>query len=176
MLGSLADFDRVLVLVHTRDGLHALTSALAQAGILVESIHGTKKQELRDRALREFNEGKLRVLVTTDAIARNLEFSGLQNVVSFDFPLTADVYHHYVQITQTGKMITLLTPKDRPRLAKIEAGSDAGIPRVKADGFAYETQPASVKPARKKGGKGKGLQTKPLQNKKAKFKTKRGRK
>lgn len=174
---SLEDFDRVLVLVHTREALHQLTSALGNAGLRVESVHGTKKPELRDRALREFNEGTLCMLVTTDAIARTLNFPDLQNIVSYDFPESLTSYIHYMKITQAGagKMITLATPKDTQQLSKMEGVIGGEIPRIKAEGFPYASQPAYTKPGRKKGGKSKGVQSKPLQNKKPKFKNKRGR-
>ncbi len=58
LLETLPDFDKVMVFVHTRDGVHALTSELSHADVRVGSIHGNKKAELRDRALKELSEGK----------------------------------------------------------------------------------------------------------------------
>jgi len=174
LLETVPSFNRVLVLVHTRDSLHELTSALGHVGIRADSVHGTKKPELRDRALRDFNDGKMRVLVTTDAVARSLDIPELKNVAHFDFPESIDAYLHYVKIA-SGEIITMVTPKDASLLGKVEGVMEAEIPRLKADGFTYASQPVYIKPGRKKGGKSKGVQSKPLQNKKPKFKNKRGR-
>lgn len=169
--------DKVMVFVRTRDGVHTLTSALAHAGVSVESIHGQKKVELRDRALKAFSEGKIRVLITTDAFARGLEITGFNNVINVDFP---ELHNDYLQRLECvkfvgGEIITFFTPKDVSAFAKWEASFGEEIPRKKSEGFAYDTQSVNVKPQRKKGGTSKGLRSKPLQNKKPKFKNKRGR-
>ncbi|MEJ6572497.1 MAG: C-terminal helicase domain-containing protein [Akkermansiaceae bacterium] len=178
LMGNLPEFDRVMVFVRTRDDVHVVTSALGHADVRVESIHGNKKAELRDRAIREFNEGKIRVLVTTDAIARDIDVAGLKNGVNFDFPELDSDYLQRAERTSNagGQVITLVTPKDGNALVKLEGVFGAQIPRETANDFSYATQPIHVKPQRKKGGKSKGLHSKPLQNKKPKFKTRRGRK
>lgn len=172
LLETLPDCDKVMVFVHTRDGVHALTSALSHAGVRADSIHGNKKTELRDRALKELNEGKLRVIVSTDAVVRDLDTSCVENVVYFDFPELVD---DYSRRAQSGRVITLAVPNDSS-LAKLENALGYELSRKVAADFTYATQPVRVKPPRKEGGKSRGLHSKPLQNKKPKFKNKRGRK
>jgi len=168
---------KVVVSLRTRDGVHALTSELGAAGVSVDSIHGNKKPELRDRAIQYFNEGKLRVLVTTDALARELDFSGARNWVQFDFPELEKDYLHRVETAEAagGVVLTLVTPKDANALKKLELWSGVELLPEKVDGFVYDSQPAKVKPPRRPGAKARGLKSKPLQNKKPKFKSKRGR-
>ena len=177
LLDTSPNLDKVMIFVRTRDGVHALTSALGHAGVSVESIHGQKKAELRDRALKAFHEGKIRVLVTTDALARGLDITGLKNVVNVDFPELHNDYLHRVQCAKAagGEVLTFLTPKDVSVLEKWEPFLDGEIPRKTSDGFVYASQPIKEKPPRKQGSKARGLRSKPLQNKKPKFKNKRGR-
>lgn len=177
LLDGLPDFNKVMVFLRTRDGVHALTTALSHAGVSVESFHGRKKPELRDRALKAFHEGKIRVIVTTEAAARVIDLTGVCNVINYDLPELDQDYLQRVELAGRagGEVITVATPQGAPLLAKLEKLVGAELPRKVADGFAYASQAMQVKPPRKKGGTSKGLHSKPLQNKKPKFKHKRGR-
>ncbi|MBK1831247.1 C-terminal helicase domain-containing protein [Verrucomicrobiaceae bacterium R5-34] len=174
LLGGLDASESVLVLVHTRDVLHELTSELARAEVSVESVHGNKKAELRDRALKAFADGSLRVLITTDAVGRNLDLTGVQHVIRYDFPENSESYGYYAELA-AGQVISLMLPKQATQLAKLESAHGAAIPLLMAEGFPYASQPDHSKSPRKKGGKAKGIRSKPLQNKKPKLKNKRGR-
>lgn len=177
LLDCLPDFDRVMVFLRTRDGVHALTSELGYAGVSVESIHGSKKPELRDRALKAFSEGKIRVLVATEAVVRDIDISDVKNVVNFDFPELGEDYLHRVEITEKsgGETITIMAPQSVNLLSKLMTLAGTDLPCRIAEGFTYATQPIKGKSPRKKGGTSRGLHSKPLQNKKPKFKNKRGR-
>jgi len=177
LLDGLPDFDKVMVFLRTRDGVHALTSTLSHAGVAVESFHGSKKTELRDRALKAFKEGRIRVIVTTEAAARVLDITGVCNVINYDFPELDQDYHQRVELVQRagGQVITLVSPQCVKSLGKLESLAGAELPRKVADGFVYASQAIKVKSPRKKGGTSRGLHSKPLQNKKPKFKNKRGR-
>jgi superfamily II DNA/RNA helicase len=177
LLESLSEFNAVMVFVRTRDGVHALTADLSHAGIAVDSIHGNKKPELRDRALKAVVDHKIRALVTTNAMARDLDTTGVGNVIHVDFPeLDAD-YTRCLEFIESsgGQVITFATPQDSKAVSQLEGLIGAELPREKAEGFDYDAQPIHAKPARKSGGTSKGLRSKPLQNKKPKFKNKRGR-
>ncbi len=177
LLGSLPDFNQVMVFIRTRDDVHALTSELNRAGVTVESFHGSKKPELRDRALKAFGEGVIRVIVTTEAAARSIDLSGVKNVINFDAHELDPDYLQRVEIVEKsgGEVITLVTPQAPQLASKLDALAGAELPRKTADEFAYATQAIYVRPSRKKGGTSKGLHSKPLQNKKPKYKTKRSR-
>ena len=178
LLNTIPDLNQVMVFVRTRDGVHAVTSELGRAEVSVESIHGQKKPELRDRALSAFNKGEIRVLVVTDAVARGLDITGVTNVINLDFPELHEDYQHRVACAQSadGEVITMVTPKDGLLVGKLEDSTGLKIPRKTSDGFVYASQPIKEKATRKQGAKARGLRSKPLQNKKPKFKNKRGRK
>jgi ATP-dependent RNA helicase RhlE len=178
LLDFLPDFNTVMVFARTREGVHAVTSAIGHADVRVESIHGSKKPELRDRALREFKEGKVRVLVCTDAAVRDADISGLCNVIQFDLPELHQDYMNRVACAEAngGEVITLVTPNDIKPLLKFEGLLGGELPRKSAPEFKYASQPIRVKPTRKKGGVSKGMRSLPLQNKKPKIKGKGGRK
>lgn len=167
----------VMIFLRTRDGVHSLTASLNHAGVSAQSLHGNKKAELRDRALREFGDGKFRVLVMTEAVARSIDLTSAGHMVHFDFPeMNGDCLQRTELVRNAGgESILLVSPQDMVLLGKLEADVGTELPRVKVDDFNYASQPANVKPQRKKGGRSRGLHSKPLQNKKPKFKKKRGR-
>lgn len=177
LLKTVEGLDSVLVCAKTREGVHALTAAVNHADIPAESIHGNKKPELRDRALKAFQEGKFRALITTDASARDIDCPGVTNVIHFDWPeLMADYSNRAQHVEDTGGvLISLVAPKDNGLLEKLEKLNGETFPRKVADEFRYDTQPVRAKAPRKKGGESKGPRSKPLQNKKPKLKNKFGR-
>ncbi|MGJ8676006.1 MAG: helicase-related protein [Akkermansiaceae bacterium] len=164
----------LLVYVCKRDDLHALTSAIARAGMSADSIHANKKPELRDRAIREFGEGKLQVLLTSEAIARGIAIDGVKNIINYDMPeLDADYLLRLNLIENSEGQVITFTPPNKP-LLKENLDQVAGIelPSVVVENFKYATRLEKISTGNK--GKAK-LKSKPLQNKKSKLKNKRGR-
>ena len=94
-------FDKVLVFSRTKHGAEKLSKALKADGISSQSIHGNKTQVARQKALDEFKDGKVRVLVATDVAARGLDISDISHVINYDVPATYDDYVH--RIGRTGR-------------------------------------------------------------------------
>ncbi len=94
-------FGRVLVFGRTKHGVDKLTKALQRGGVTAESIHGNKNNSKRQLALRQFKEGRIRVLVATDVAARGLDISNVSHVINYDIPATYDDYVH--RIGRTGR-------------------------------------------------------------------------
>lgn len=180
LLAQNPQWNRSLVLVRSRKDLHELTAEMHQSGkaMAVDSIHGQKKPELRDRTLKDFADGALRILVTNEASVRDLELPSLDCVIYFDPPeLNVDYTKYRDVVTAGGGAILLLVhTQDKPLISRLESDLGRNFPRKEAESFAYDSQPQRQKSPRKKGGKSKGVQSKPLQNKKPKLKNKWGKK
>jgi superfamily II DNA/RNA helicase len=80
------NWEQVLVFCKTKHGSNRLASQLQRDGINADAIHGNKSQNARIRALEDFKEGKVKVLVATDIAARGLDIEELPHVVNFDLP------------------------------------------------------------------------------------------
>jgi ATP-dependent RNA helicase RhlE len=91
----------VLVFTRTKHGADKVARDLSKRGIGAEAIHGNKSQNARQRALGDFKDGKLRVLVATDIAARGIDVEELGLVVNFDLPDTPETYVH--RIGRTGR-------------------------------------------------------------------------
>ena len=114
------------VLVFTRKKLEAdeIVKELNLNGLKTSVIHGDKSTGARSRALSDFREGKVRVLVATDIAARGLDIPTLMTVINYDLPHVVGDYIH--RIGRTGRAdveglaITLISPKEEIALKDVE--------------------------------------------------------
>jgi len=110
---SLKEFKKVLVFGRTRRGVDNLARTLARRKVKVESIHSNKTQSQRKRALLNFRQNRVQVLVATDVAARGLDIDGVTHVINFEIPETYDDYIHRIgrtgRGTQQGKAITFVS-------------------------------------------------------------------
>ena len=90
-----------LIFSRTKHGADKIVKELVRAGIRAEAIHGNKSQNNRQRALTNFKEGKIRVLVATDIAARGIDVDELSHVINYDLPNVAETYVH--RIGRTGR-------------------------------------------------------------------------
>ena len=118
------DWKQVLVFVKTKHGANRLAEQLARSGVEADAIHGNKSQNARTKALAQFKEGSMRVLVATDIAARGLDIEALPHVVNFDLPHVSEDYIHRIGRTgragTEGEAVSLVSHEDRPLLAAIE--------------------------------------------------------
>ncbi len=90
-----------LVFTRTKHGANKVVKILDQKGISAAAIHGNKSQTARQKALGEFKEGRLRVLVATDIASRGIDVEELPQVIQFDLPNIPETYVH--RIGRTGR-------------------------------------------------------------------------
>ena len=75
-----------LVFVRTKRGADRLVQKLRTHDVQSVSMHGDKTQSARERALAQFEAGKVKALVATDVAARGLDLEGVTHVINFDPP------------------------------------------------------------------------------------------
>lgn len=95
------EFEKVLVFGETKFGVQRLSDHLDNSGIPSAAIHGNKNQSQRQRALKQFKDERVRVLVATDVAARGLDIPNVSHVINFDTPQTYEDYVH--RIGRTGR-------------------------------------------------------------------------
>ena len=96
-----AGIKRTLVFCRTKHGADKIVKDLKKANIQSDAIHGNKTQIARQRALQNFKNGKLKVLVATDIAARGIDVDNLTHVINFDLPNVPETYVH--RIGRTGR-------------------------------------------------------------------------
>ncbi len=137
------DMEMVLVFSRTKHGADKIARRLEQAGIKTATLHSNRSQNQRLRALKDFKNGTVRVLVATDIAARGIDVDGISHVVNYDFPMHAEDYVHRIGRTgraqAVGDAISFVTPDDRAELRTLERFIGRGIVRKQAEGFDYAT-------------------------------------
>ena len=102
-------------------------------------IHADRSQPQREAALREFRDGRARVLVATDIAARGLDVDAVSHVINYDVPAAPEDYVHRVGRTgragNQGKAITIVTPVDELSMRAIERLIGQQVKRVVPEGF-----------------------------------------
>ncbi len=95
------DIARSLVFTRTKHGADRLVKQLARTGIYAAAIHGNKSQSARQKALNDFKNSKIRVLIATDIAARGIDIDELPHVVNYELPNVPETYVH--RIGRTGR-------------------------------------------------------------------------
>jgi len=129
-----------LVFVRTKRFADRLASFLAGKGIRCAALHADRTQADRTAAVEGFRAGRFKVLVATDIAARGLDIDGIEHVVNYEVPHSADQYVHRAGRTgraeATGTALTLVAADELPMLQAIEQSIGVKF----AD---YELEPAA---------------------------------
>ncbi len=137
------NWQQVLVFTRTKHLANRLAQQLCDDGIKSSAIHGNKSQAARTRALKEFKEGSIRVLVATDIAARGLDIDRLPHVVNFELPHVPEDYVHRIGRTaragQEGHAVSLVCVDELKLLRDIETLLKTKIEKEVISG--YEPDP-----------------------------------
>lgn len=123
-LFEMEPIESALIFVRTRLGTGELANQLTSRGFATEALNGDLSQDARIQVLNRYRNGQVRILAATDVAARGLDIDDISHVFNFDLPDDPEVYVHRVGRTgragRHGIAISLLTPKDRWQLRRIE--------------------------------------------------------
>ena len=141
------DWQQVLVFTRTKHGANRLAEKLVKDGIEAAAIHGNKSQGARTKALAQFKDDTVRVLVATDIAARGLDIDQLPQVINFELPNVPEDYVHRIGRTgragSSGAAVSLVDREELKLLKDIEKLIKREIPKVPADGW---VQPEKAEP------------------------------
>lgn len=133
---SAPDVDKAVVFCSTKRMADKLASELANEGLNVRAIHSGLTQDKRERTLKAFRTGKLRILCATEVAARGLDIDDVTHVINFDTPDDEHMYLHRIGRTgragHDGVAVTLVLHNELPRMQMIlrELGIEAEIPEM----------------------------------------------
>ncbi|MGB0843767.1 MAG: DEAD/DEAH box helicase [Alphaproteobacteria bacterium] len=145
-----------LVFARTKHGAEKLMLHLVTCGFKAGSIHGNKSQSQRDRAIREFKAGDIKILVATDVAARGIDISGVTHVYNYELPDVAENYVHRIGRTARagaeGEAIAFCGPNEMGLLRDVERLMRMSVRVASGKPHLDET----AKPKRGGGGGGRG--------------------
>ncbi len=138
IIGS-KNYQQVLVFVRKKQEADEVGDELNSSGLKTVVIHGDKSSGLRSRALEGFRNGKIRVLVATDIVARGIDIPFLDVVINYDIPhVTGDFIHRVGRTGRAGRKglaITLLSPNEEVAMRDVERLMGKAIERQEIDGY-----------------------------------------
>ncbi|MGB3974430.1 MAG: DEAD/DEAH box helicase [Peptococcia bacterium] len=116
---------RAIVFVQRNEGVSSLARRLQDSGIDAVGLHSALPQQARKKVLEDYRQGKVRVLITTDLLARGMDFAKVDYIFNYDLPLDEKHYLHRAGRTgragEEGTAVTLVTEEQKgiiPKLAR----------------------------------------------------------
>lgn len=129
------EYHKVLVFVSSKRGADRVFEALEELyGPELCVVHSNKSQNYRLRSIEKFEQGKNRILLTTDVMARGLDLDKISHVINFDTPAYPENYMHRIGRTgraeEKGQAILFYTWKEESAKRAIEKLMDYSIPLI----------------------------------------------
>ncbi len=132
---------QVLVFTSSVARADRVADKLRKNGIAAKAVHSKKSQGARTDLLRDFKEGKLRVLVATDLLSRGIDIDNLPFVINYELPRSPKVFIHRIGRTgrkeTTGEAITLITPTQEAHFRVIEKKMKKRVPRIECEDLEF---------------------------------------
>lgn len=137
--------DQVLVFSRTKRGADRIVKDLKKKRIEAAAIHGDKAQNQRQKALKAFKAGEVRVLVATDIAARGIDIDKLHYVINYDVPNVAETYVHRIgrsgRAGEEGIAIAMCEPEENDSIRAIEKLIKKRITVIKEHPFPQTDKP-----------------------------------
>ncbi len=126
------NFKKTLIFVEMKHVANRITETLIKNGISAAAIHGNKSQSARQKALQDFKDGKVRILVATDIASRGIDVDGITHVINYELSNIIESYVHRVGRTaragKDGEAVSLVTADEKSYLVDIERSTNQKIP------------------------------------------------
>ncbi|HKK39148.1 MAG TPA: DEAD/DEAH box helicase [Cryomorphaceae bacterium] len=142
------ELDQVLLFSRTKHGADRIVKDLRRKNIDSAAIHGDKSQGQRQRALSDFKDGKLRMLVATDIAARGIDIDKLRYVINYDIPNESETYVHRIgrcgRAGEEGVSISICEPEELDYVKDIEKLINQKIDVVQDHPFPQTDKPMTA--------------------------------
>lgn len=137
--------EQVLLFSRTKHGADKITRNLQKHKIKSAAIHGNKAQNHRQKVLKQFKAGQIRVLVATDIAARGIDIQKLKYVINYDISNVAEDYVHRIgrsgRAGEEGIAISLCEPEENVYIRDIEKLIKLKIQVIKDNPFPQTDKP-----------------------------------
>jgi ATP-dependent RNA helicase DeaD len=138
--------EQAIIFCRTKRGVEKIHRRLAKHFPGTDMMHGDMQQSARDRVMKAFRGGEVRILVATDVVGRGIDVSSISHIVNFDIPQSSDDYVH--RVGRTGRMgregiaYTFVTTEEGGELTRIEMLINRLLKRDDIAGFTSITTAA----------------------------------
>ncbi len=116
--------NQALIYVNKRQKAEWLAKQLATQGFTLEYIHGEMEVAERKARMDDFRAGRVRVLISTDLLARGIDVQQVSLVINYELPHQRENYVHRIGRTgrygKKGVAINLVTPEEKIAMKELE--------------------------------------------------------
>ena len=141
------ELDKVLLFSRTKHGADHIVRNLKKKNIKCAAIHGNKSQNQRQKVLKNFKTGEIRILVATDIAARGIDIDKLRYVINYDIPNESETYVHRIgrcgRAGEDGISISICEPEENVYIKDIEKLIRQKIQIVNDNPFPQTDKPMS---------------------------------
>ncbi|PWD99669.1 DEAD/DEAH box helicase [Marinilabilia rubra] len=139
------EIDQALLFSRTKHGADRIVQNLRRKKIECAAIHGDKSQNQRQKALKDFKDGDIRILVATDIAARGIDIDKLRYVINYDIPNESETYVHRIgrcgRAGEEGISISICEPEENEYVRDIEKLTSQKIEVVNDNPFPQTDNP-----------------------------------
>jgi ATP-dependent RNA helicase DeaD len=131
--------EQAIVFCRTKRGTEKILRRLSKHFPGSDMMHGDMVQGARDRVMKKFRAGEVRILVATDVVGRGIDVSSISHIINYDIPQSSDDYVH--RVGRTGRMgregvaYTFVTTEEGGELTRIEILINRLLKRDEIEGF-----------------------------------------
>ncbi len=132
--------EQAIVFCRTKRGTERIYRRLSKHFSATDMMHGDMVQGARDRVMKNFRAGDVRILVATDVVGRGIDVTRISHIINYDIPQSSDDYVH--RVGRTGRMgregiaYTFVTTEEGGELTRIEMLINRLLKRDEIAGFA----------------------------------------
>jgi translation initiation factor 4A len=129
--------NQALIYVNKRQKAEWLAQKMRDAGFTLECIHGEMEVSERKKRMHDFRSGSVRVLISTDLLARGIDVQQVSVVINYELPLQRENYIHRIgrsgRFARKGIAINLLLNDEMPMKQDIERAYSTAIEELPSD-------------------------------------------
>jgi ATP-dependent RNA helicase DeaD len=131
--------EQAIVFCRTKRGTEKILRRLSKHFPGADMMHGDMVQSARDRVMKAFRAGDVRILVATDVVGRGIDVTSISHIINYDIPQSSDDYVH--RVGRTGRMgregvaYTFVTTEEGGELTRIEMLINCLLKRDEIEGF-----------------------------------------
>lgn len=129
--------NQALIYVNKRQKAEWLAKQLAQHGFTLEYIHGEMEVGERKKRMDDFRSGSVRVLISTDLLARGIDVQQVSLVINYELPVQRENYVHRIgrsgRYGKKGVAINLVCGDEKTMLKDIEKHYSTKIDELPED-------------------------------------------
>ncbi len=116
---------------------------MERIGVETDTIHSDREHADRERTMKQFRKGELKVLIATDVSARGIDIPNVEFVVNYDLPESAEQYVHRVGRTgrgsNKGQAYSFCSTQEKELLKEIEENLGKPIVRLQVSKTEYDS-------------------------------------